>query len=817
MPLQRLMILLTFLYLIFIASAAYTTNNLLFKVMFHALVMGSLFVWFGRWAWQRRSLPHSPLDGLLLIYVAWLFITAFSGQHPRLSLEGVWALMVYVLWFYIVLDLMRQGRERWLFEGLLLNAGVIVLISLLEVLSRYSGFPFVLQDQDWFAVGGFSEPIPPKMDGLALVFNVSTILGNFVAFLIPLVLAWGISTRRFDNRVGALALVGGLVVVLYLTYSEGAYVAFGVSMLVCLTFYAAQRSPRIPQLAALGAVIGGVGAAFGLLMLLAMTDGTPAYDEARQDLWQAATTTTLDYPVTGVGTQAFGSAYRVYHLVDEDIDHLMAAHNLVLNTLAETGLPGLLIILGLVGGFLRVWWIAYQHAPAKRRTRLVGILAALSALAVHSAVDNFEHPALGLGIALCVAYVVVDWPAPPRPARPYRWAPLIILGVVSLWAVWWVRADIAEARYWNGMQLYGAGDYAAAAQAFSRAAELDPELALYDLHHVQTLGALAEDGDPQALARAIRAYETVLQTHTAPHELVWANLAVLYAQRGDYNAALQAINQAIGIAPSPASTDYYILRAEYRVALGDDAAAQADYETALQDNLQLTSSIYWHASPLREQAVEGVYQTATPTRQLTIAMNMGWDARAHDLAEGLARQTETWVEHLVLGRYYLHYGEAARALDVLQQAQTLFGRDNTGLLTSMALAHWELGNLEAAETHARRALYFGAENTPASYVLAQVLITQGGHPADTINALLLRSIPLPLSSESAYTSAIFARPSILSPLPQMTLPGYDRAYYEPWLLLATRYAEDDDPETDPEAIQNLLAQHAPYLFAEWRD
>src|SRR5690606_6480840 len=101
------------------------------------------------------------------------------------------------------IDLMRRGWARAFRVALLAAALVIVALSAVEVAAWYFGW---LGEPGWFPVAGWS--IPPLLPALDLPLNISTIQGNTVAVLVPLVAAGAIAARGRWSRTALVALAG---------------------------------------------------------------------------------------------------------------------------------------------------------------------------------------------------------------------------------------------------------------------------------------------------------------------------------------------------------------------------------------------------------------------------------------------------------------------------------------------------------------------------------------------------------------------------------------------------------------------------------
>jgi O-antigen ligase len=113
-------------------------------------------------------------------------------------------------------------------------------------------------------------------------------------------------------------------------------------------------------------------------------------DSNRYAYWQVALETFADHPLRGHGSGSFA----VDWLRERDVPEVVRdAHSLELETAAELGLVGLVLLALLLGGVVA----AAVRAPA------AGPIAGLSVWAAHSALDwDWEMPALTL-VALILA------------------------------------------------------------------------------------------------------------------------------------------------------------------------------------------------------------------------------------------------------------------------------------------------------------------------------------------------------------------------------------------------------------------------------
>jgi O-antigen ligase len=225
---------------------------------------------------------------------------------------------------------------------------------------------------------------------------------GYVIMAIPLALAFAIEAltgmRREWRRSGWLTLGGHeanafvrrsaesvmLVVGLIASQSRGGVVAFAVSM-AALPFTSRHR-----RLAAAAVVLLVALIAVPWMGLSAIVSGfvSRGIEGSRIDMWRDMVPMFPSFPLLGSGFNAFGTAYAPFQTIWRS-DFIGQAHDDYLQVLLDTGLVG-------AGLFAYVLFRIFQAAwrAAGRAAFGIGLMGALTALAVHALVDfNWQIPA----------------------------------------------------------------------------------------------------------------------------------------------------------------------------------------------------------------------------------------------------------------------------------------------------------------------------------------------------------------------------------------------------------------------------------------
>jgi hypothetical protein len=248
----------------------------------------------------------------------------------------------------------------------------------------------------------------------------------------------GLRTRRVAAVVLAVAIVGGVTALVVRAGGPSAVVGRS---------YDAFRGPFTQT--------GG-----SLSSRLLSTSGN-----SRADYWSVAWSTAEEHPLLGSGAGTFDIAWyrdRPGQVAVRD------AHSLYLETLAELGLPGLLLVSA-------VLLVPLAAARSRRDWAAASAAAALAAYAVHAALDwDWEIPAVTLA-ALACATAVLAAVRPARSALPLRrQARIAALAACALVAVASGVQYVGAEALWSSRTSFDAGRFEPALDHAERATSLAP-------------------------------------------------------------------------------------------------------------------------------------------------------------------------------------------------------------------------------------------------------------------------------------------------------------------------------------------------------
>jgi O-antigen ligase len=166
-------------------------------------------------------------------------------------------------------------------------------------------------------------------------------------------------------RWSAIAGVIALPLLILMTQSRGVFL--GLLVFIAIAFLGQRRRVRLAlRLALVAAILASVAPSSVWTRLqtlgratdtstLDQVDGAEGSARQRYEIWRVAFKIIGDHPITGVGFGAYRPTHEQYAADPEFNPTALGqrdTHSLYFNVLAETGFPGLLLYLGMVGGVL---------------------------------------------------------------------------------------------------------------------------------------------------------------------------------------------------------------------------------------------------------------------------------------------------------------------------------------------------------------------------------------------------------------------------------------------------------------------------------
>jgi O-antigen ligase len=301
---------------------------------------------------QREPLRLPPLLGWLTAFIVWCAIGYVVTPYPETVWDGLGDIIK--LWMVALLAANALRTRAQIRFFVILFLGCFALFPLRGALFNYVIYHGTLLGR---AIWNYVYANPNDLAAVAVLQ-----LSMVAAFL-------AVERRGAFRRAAQIGLVL-LPLLVLMTQSRGGFIALLFFAVCCIVgqwgqfrqIIEPQRRLRlvIVFLLTMGGVAffapNGVWARLSGLKHLTNTAGLAQVDQegsARQryEIWRVAAKVARDYPLTGVGISAYPLAHATYAQGAEFEQTAAGArdtHNTLLNLLAETGVVGTLIFVGLV-------------------------------------------------------------------------------------------------------------------------------------------------------------------------------------------------------------------------------------------------------------------------------------------------------------------------------------------------------------------------------------------------------------------------------------------------------------------------------------
>lgn len=322
-----------------------------------------------------REMPKLPL---IAGWAAWMIFAGVSVVAARnhvlaLSEYRYEVLYTFGTWATCYTLARHHNGARWL--GRVLVVATLVALAL--------GIALFVPGQPWFDLGRYGD-----------VGTVST----FLVTVLPLFLLFALRSRPHSvTRLGALAIAAGCLGAGFLTLNRTFWLAAAAEITIFAVFSMRYWNSRFrnASMLAVGTLVVALAAVevftTSQSRIALAAPGTDVWeflsDDPRGDLWHFAVSQIALHPWIGAGLGKWSSRDVFIAYFNDPL--LMHAHNMFLNRALETGIPGVLALLLLLGQVaLAFWRVARSADPGIAAIGAAG-LALVAGVVIKNLTDDF--------------------------------------------------------------------------------------------------------------------------------------------------------------------------------------------------------------------------------------------------------------------------------------------------------------------------------------------------------------------------------------------------------------------------------------------
>ncbi|MFC1678620.1 O-antigen ligase family protein [Elusimicrobiota bacterium] len=380
-----------------------------FKAMFLLIFAAT---WFASHSFVRKKpLPRGKVEALLLTLAAWTLLTAFFSTDFAYSMrKWVPEILCPVTVFFIVLSAPRkEGDIHRILSFLVLSVCVGMMLTLYYY-AKYGGSSSSLSGVQRLSVG--------FMDG--------KLLANTLLLTLPVGVGLLSTSKARLLRLSLLGFLGIGIMSLLLTWAR---MVQACTCLGAIAFGFKRGARWLAYVAAIAGVLfvvsnfrilevlserySGMGSVEGVIYASTMVK--------RYAGWRASLKMVRERPIRGIGIGRFREEYGrheslFYFKWASGYVPLNSAHNLYLTYLAETGIPGALLLLMMIVLLLRAGF-RISRQPRDDTALRFSLLVSLSLFLCNSLTDGITFSFVGeidkglvfwTLMALLVAYDKMD-------------------------------------------------------------------------------------------------------------------------------------------------------------------------------------------------------------------------------------------------------------------------------------------------------------------------------------------------------------------------------------------------------------------------
>ena len=365
------------------------------------LLFGVMIIYFMRLLYEgrieRRQFTH-PVTMAVLIYIAWIFITSITSTLPTVS----WKFLLSRLWliipfYFVTLQIFRDKKNmRWHLWLYMLSFALVIVYTLIN-----------------HAMDNFSELAAHI--SMNPFYNDHTSYGAMLAMYIPPIIYLAFDKEAsLNKRAFAFFLLTLFLTGLYFSDTRAAWVSMMGAAGVLVIYQLRVRI--VPILIALGV---GLGLLFYFQtdLMISLQSGrfkntenrnfeqrvqsitnvtSDASNTERLNRWASAMRMFRERPFFGWGPGTFQFQYAPFQISTEktqistNFGEKGNSHSEYIGPLAETGVFGLLSVLGIVITSLLTAGKLIYHSPDKKsRLFAMAISLGLVTYFIHGTLNNF--------------------------------------------------------------------------------------------------------------------------------------------------------------------------------------------------------------------------------------------------------------------------------------------------------------------------------------------------------------------------------------------------------------------------------------------
>ncbi len=382
------------------------------------LLFGVLLLFISKFLYERNydlKIAKHRISVIIYVMLIWMFITTATSELPIVSIKYLLSRLWFVVPSYFVGTLVFKKLKNIHWFIWLYICSLIIVIG--YTIARHASFGFSEDSAHWV---------------MSPLYNDHTAYGAALAMYLIFAIAYVFYPKlRVNQRLTVMIVVGVLIMAIILSLSRAAWISLAASLGVLILVYFKIKFRWI-VLAFASVLFIFITFQSEIIDILeknkqdSSTDlvehvqsisniSSDASNLERINRWQAAFRLFDERPVVGWGPGTYQFVYGAFQrskektIISTNSGDRGNAHSEYIGPLSEMGLPGMLIMIFLVGTMIYTGIKTYNRAKLME-IRVITMAATLALISyfVHGFLNNFlDTDKLSIPVWGCAAIIVV--------------------------------------------------------------------------------------------------------------------------------------------------------------------------------------------------------------------------------------------------------------------------------------------------------------------------------------------------------------------------------------------------------------------------
>jgi O-antigen ligase len=300
---------------------------------------------------EHHNMHFQTIDYFALLYILWSLVSIVHAQNYNYGFFELLRLIRHFILYYYISRMIQSKKDiQWIIFSLM---SVLAVQGVIAIYQYYGGqmplglFQEVKHEVETtgaFRVGG-------------TLYGVSN-LAQFLELLIPMALILALYMKHRAVKIMSLFIAVLGTTALIFTFSRGALLtlAFASILIICTPLYLGKKldkSQIMMQSAGIVIVLATLGMLLKDEILLRFITDTGGTEHARIVMMQVALSIIEKNPLFGIGLNNYNEVMSFYDMFMLLAKPVYAVHNVYLFIVSETGVPGLITFVCIVGAIYK--------------------------------------------------------------------------------------------------------------------------------------------------------------------------------------------------------------------------------------------------------------------------------------------------------------------------------------------------------------------------------------------------------------------------------------------------------------------------------